>query len=135
MKKVYFVIALFISGVSLAQQVDSVAARVVDENTGAPVSFVNVGFIDKGIGTITNEEGVFVLPYKTEAITLKDDLQISSIGYEAKQFSFEELKNLNSYKVTISLKPKTYGLDQVVLKSTSRNRKVLGNPDIPSYNM
>ncbi|MEL6810066.1 MAG: carboxypeptidase-like regulatory domain-containing protein [Bacteroidota bacterium] len=135
MKTILFTLLFSVSSIVLSQQVNSVSGTVIDAQTKAPISFVNVGFTDKAIGTITNENGVFVLPYETRKIGAGDVLRISSIGYETVLFSKDELESLHSYKVIVSLKPQAYNLDEVIITSSAREKKILGNEDVTASNM
>ncbi|QNJ97404.1 carboxypeptidase-like regulatory domain-containing protein [Constantimarinum furrinae] len=118
---------LCISLPCLAQDVTTIAARIQDAKTGEPIEFVNIGFAEKGIGTVSNAEGNFKLTYKSSAISKDDVLQISSIGYETRLLNKAELKELISYKVILKLQPKAYGLQTVVLNGTAREKKIIGS--------
>jgi len=56
--------------------------RVVDASTQDPLPFVNIGLVDKNIGTVTDEEGYFQLevdPLKYG----KSNLRFSMIGLKS----------------------------------------------------
>lgn len=127
MKNTYLLL-LFLTTTSFlaAQEYSTLAAKIIDAKTNLPVEFVNVGFLDRGIGTVSDSFGNFKLNYKTNRITGDDILQISSIGYETKIIYFYELKELNSYEFAISLVPKEYGLAEVLLTSEKREFERLG---------
>ena len=42
------------------------SGSVVDATTGEPIPFVNIGVVDRAIGTVTNEEGDFLLEFRRE---------------------------------------------------------------------
>ncbi len=135
MKVSFFFLFFSVSAICFSQDVNVIAAKIVDANTNEPVEFVNVGFVDKGIGTISNENGEFSLLYKLSKIKKGDVLQISSIGYETIKLSVSELGRLTSYKVLIPMVPKEYGLDQVVVKSAEREKRTIGHPNVTSAEM
>jgi tetratricopeptide (TPR) repeat protein len=136
MKQVILVVFVCtISIISMAQDVGMVSAKIIDTKTNVPIEFVNVGFVGKGIGTISNSEGSFYLVYELDDIDRRDVLQISAIGYETQTVAFSELKKYSSYKTPIFLTPKAYNLDQVIVKSVQREEKVLGHPDVTAFNM
>ena len=118
---------LFFTELILAQDIMTIAAKIVDSETQEPIEFVNVGFIDKGIGTVSNIEGKFKLTFEKSAIGKKDFLQISSIGYETRKISYEKLKDFTSYLVNIPMKPSQTVLSQVVIKNEKRVTGVIGS--------
>lgn len=135
MRYIYITLVLLIPFVSLGQEVQVIAGTVVNGETNAPIESVNIGFVGKGIGTVSNTEGNFSLGFKLNAIKRTDILQISSIGYETKELKLSELNKLTSYKAILALTPKNYTLEQVVVKSVPREKKILGHPDVTAFNM
>lgn len=128
MKNVYILLLCVInSSLLAAQDYHTIAAKIIDIETNQPIQFVNVGFFEKGIGTVSNKIGTFSLTYKIDEITSDDVLQISSLGYETKNVYFYELKDLISYKVLIKLQPKSYNLDEVVLTKEKREFEKTGS--------
>ncbi len=71
------IILLFSLSVS-AQQSTRVRGKVIDKNTKEPLPFVNVSFVGKNIGTITDYNGYF----SVETQWASGQLQASFIGYE-----------------------------------------------------
>tara|TARA_A100000171_G_C2140567_1_gene155576 strand:+ start:16354 stop:19401 length:3048 start_codon:yes stop_codon:yes gene_type:complete len=125
----YFTLLLFlVTSFSLvAQEVMTIAATVLDEQTKEPVSFVNVGFPEKGIGTVTNEYGNFSLTLNNKDIGEDTVLQISSLGYKTKNLPIHSLGALTSNKALVYLTPTQYALDEVVLTSEKREFDRLGS--------
>ncbi len=122
-----FFLCTLTSTVVLAQDYNTIAAKIIDAETNQPVEFVNIGFIDKGIGTVSGRDGTFKLTYEIDTITYDDILQISSIGYETKVIYLYELKDLYSYDVAIKLTPQLNGLDEVLLTTEKREFEKLGS--------
>src|SRR5690606_40313860 len=62
----------------------TISGQVTDQETGEALEFVNVGVLNRNIGTVTDEQGNFSLPLspKNDA----DTLRISLIGYEPASF-------------------------------------------------
>jgi len=135
MRNIFITLLLLIPFICLGQEVQVIAATVVNGETNAPIESVNIGFVGKGIGTVSNAKGNFSLIFKLNTFKQDDILQISSIGYESKKLKLSELKELISYKVIIAMIPKNYSLEQVVVKSVSREKKTLGHPDVTAFNM
>jgi hypothetical protein len=111
----------------LAQEVTTIAATVQDAISAEPIEFVNIGFIEKGIGTVSNSEGNFKLTFKTSDLKNNDILQLSSLGYETLLLTTDDLKELTSYLVILKLKPKAYTLNTVVVNGTARDKKIIGS--------
>lgn len=118
---------LIASFTGISQEVLTITATVLDENTKEPVSFVNVGFAEKGIGTVTNEHGRFILSWNDKEVKGINVLQISSIGYETKNISIGALDTLTSYDNIVYLKPTQYALDEVLITSVKREFDRLGS--------
>ncbi|MEM7084748.1 MAG: carboxypeptidase-like regulatory domain-containing protein [Bacteroidota bacterium] len=135
MRQLFTTLLLLVPFILLGQEVQVIAATVVNANTNEPVESVNIGFVGKGIGTVSNGTGNFSLVFKLAAVSPTDILQISSIGYETKKLKLSELNRLTSYKVIIQLTPKNYDLEQVVVKSVQREKKTLGHPNITASEM
>lgn len=69
-------VALVLSGSGIAQTT-IVRGKVTDADTGEPIPFANVYFVDTKSGTTTDIEGKFYL----ETYYTSDSLRVSSLGY------------------------------------------------------
>jgi len=59
---------------------------VVDSNSNSPVEFVNIGFPQKGVGTVSSQKGEFLLMIPD---SLKfDSIVFSHVSFETKSFKF-----------------------------------------------
>lgn len=110
--------------ISLGQK--TLVGQVVDASTQDPLPFVNIGLVDKNIGTVTDEEGYFQLevdPLKYG----KANLRFSMIGYESKTFLLEEY--LQNELIVVPLAEEATALEEVVIttKRTNFQTKLLGN--------
>ncbi len=121
MKDFKFIVILFnlIMGLSFtlfAQ--DSISGQIYDSVSKEPIQFANVGILNSGIGTISNENGEFVIIFN-ENITIDDTLRISIIGYKKLDiiFSSESVQNTEYY-----LEPMIYELNEVVVKPKMTKR-------------
>ena len=104
----------------------TLVGQVVDASTQDPLPFVNIGLVDKNIGTVTDEEGYFQLevdPLKYG----KANLRFSMIGYESKTFLLEEY--LQNELIVVPLAEEATALEEVVIttKRTNFQTKLLGN--------
>ncbi len=91
--------------ISYSQYEVLVDAFVLNQETNKPIPYINVGFVDKGVGTVTNKNGRFYLRYDEDEIQDNDTLQFSGIGYEPLHFTYKQLYNTLHGSNKIYLKP------------------------------
>jgi hypothetical protein len=94
---------------------------VLDSTTKAPLAFVNVGIPNKGVGTVTNELGVFTLTIPDSLKTEK--LKISTIGYKCKTVGTSAL----AASPIIFMASQAFNLKQVTILPHKIKQTVLGN--------
>ena len=99
-----------------------IRGKVVNAISGIPLPYVNVGFINRQLGTVTNSAGTFEIDFDPDGTN--DTLRISMIGYETKIFSAGDLRNFPS---VIRLAEKAENLSEVVVRAKKPRSKVLGN--------
>ncbi len=112
--------AVFISGLcisSYGQDYVSIYGKIIDEKTTQPLPFAHISLIEHNIGTISNDEGEFVL--KIPESYVDDSLVVSYLGYKNYKCS---AKNLTAGIILISLKP-----DEIPIKEVAITTEVL-NP-------
>lgn len=102
------IILLFISLKSYSQIING---RIIDSITKEPIEFANVTFLHRDLGVSSDDLGLF----KIKIIDNKDNLQISSVGYQKKFFNLSEFNEDKIYTVDIELAPKTEKLEEVVI--------------------
>ena len=102
--------------------------RIVNAETNEPISFVNVGIPEAGIGTVSSEDGLFSLSGAADdAIVF-----FSAIGYESRRVP---LKTFPQDGV-IPLKPVEFGFREEVSVSAEANEEpiVMGRQyKVPGY--
>ena len=96
---------------------------VLDADTGLSLPYVNIGFIDKGLGTVSEENGAFNFLFDAASLSSLDTLKISSIGYKEFKMSFSSVLDQGSRSIEIKLEPEIVSLNEVVLTSSKRKRK------------
>ncbi|GEQ84766.1 hypothetical protein ULMS_02740 [Patiriisocius marinistellae] len=127
MKKFILVLITFFITIQLYGQSNTfIKASIIDAETQQSIPYVNVGFFDKAIGTTTNEQGQFSLAFDN-SIVKQVPLQISAIGYESKEITFEEIEKLINFSVKITLIPEQYNLNEVTITSQKRSLERLGS--------
>lgn len=99
---VFFV--FFFSLLSSQLQAQGITATLLEEGTDKPIPFATIQF-EKNRGVISNEDGVFKIPDSDKI----SEISISSIGYEIKTLSLEDMEPV------IYLKPATIELTSVFI--------------------
>jgi hypothetical protein len=128
MKRLIFTIAIIVSTISTigAQNFNG---QIFDNKTKAPIPFVNIGIINKGVGTISDENGVFSL--KLEDIYNNDSLNISMIGYKKISLKVGEAKRkYGSAYTKLYLAENMNALQEVVIRPIDYKTLIVGNRDL-----
>lgn len=101
----------------------------VDAITNEPLPYVNIGILNKGIGTVSNDDGKFILKISKEEYWA-EKLQFSSIGYETVSILVRDLVFNATDFPKVEMKTKIERLDGVIL-SNKGELKVF--PEIVGY--
>ncbi|MEP0266792.1 carboxypeptidase-like regulatory domain-containing protein [Dokdonia sp.] len=130
-----FFVVVFFNTYTQAQRTSNgnnttLKAQILHQETKAPIAFVNVGFIGKGIGSVTDAQGYFELTYPTHKIKGSDIIQFSIIGFKTKQIPIASIESLLSNRNTLTLVPELYDLEEVVLENTKIKNTTIGNSKI-----
>lgn len=88
---------------------------IYDSKTNETLPYVNIGILNKGVGTVSNELGVFHLELNPEDYTTMDTLLISSMGYKTIKKAVPELEFRYNDYVEIRLLPQHMKLSEVVV--------------------
>ncbi len=118
-----FIIGLMVCAFANAQ---SINGRVVDSESLKPILYVNIGIVNKNVGTVSLEDGQFEIPLENKFDN--DTLRFSCIGYEAKSFLVGDFKKLFQNSTTISLISDTVLLNEVVITNKPNQVITLGHP-------
>ncbi|WP_158594595.1 carboxypeptidase-like regulatory domain-containing protein [Ulvibacterium marinum] len=98
--------------------------RIVDAKTDLPLSYVNVGILNREVGTVTDSLGNFNLNVLKEFSN--DTVRISMIGYEPIELILGNIvKKKDTLKVR--LKEQISELNEVVVSAKAFKRRTLGN--------
>ena len=120
----YVAALLFLLGVSntLIAQEKKVIGRLVDAETKQAIPYVNIGVFQKNIGTVSDENGNFVLGF-SEYSTASDSIIFSHIGYQTVKYALSQLlKSVGD----IPLNPESKLLQEVSIKPKKMVKKFLG---------
>jgi tetratricopeptide (TPR) repeat protein len=128
MKKAIFLLLIIVFNCSLFAQTEvTVTGYIYDSETKQSLAYVNIGFVKKAVGTVSDEGGFFQLTYKTNKIGINDVLQISSIGYQTKKLKASEFYTQLARSNKIYLQPQPYSLDEVVIGNDKRKELTVGS--------
>lgn len=101
-------------------------ATVINAQTKQALPFVNIGIIEKNIGTVSDNNGKFTLTINDDINT--DSLRFSMIGYEPETINVTEFKkNAETNNAFFALSEKIITLNTVSVAATALKSKTLGN--------
>lgn len=100
--------------------IKKIEGQVFDKTSGNPLAFASLGFIYNGKGTITNEEGNFVINNVTNINN--DTLLCSFIGYRSVKLAQSDMHNR---VVKIGLETELTNLPQVVIRVNEPRQLIL----------
>ncbi|WP_422859751.1 carboxypeptidase-like regulatory domain-containing protein [Flagellimonas sp. S174] len=89
--------------------------RVLDAKTNTPIPYVNIGIVNKGIGTVTDEEGLFHLSMDAIKSFPDENILFSSLGYKPFKIPVSEIELVYNEYPVIKLSPEIVQLNEVVV--------------------
>lgn len=102
------------------------SGRIIDSKTKQPIAFVNIGLLGKSIGTVSDENGFFML--KTTDANSNDTLMISVLGYKKLSYTIKNYENIFSKdNATVLLQEESFNLNEVTVVPKVIINKTLGN--------
>lgn len=120
MKKIALTLISCVMFLALNAQSIDIQGFLMDAKTQKPVQYANIGIAEKNIGTVTDENGRFVLAVP-DSLT-KHDLTFSRIGYQKKTVA---VNSFGKHADTLLLVPEIYELQEVTVSvGKMRERKV-----------
>ncbi|MBO0321424.1 carboxypeptidase-like regulatory domain-containing protein [Muricauda sp. CAU 1633] len=124
MKKYGALFIIFFVSLQFLHAQNFLSGKILDADTGAPVDYVNIGIVDQAKGTVSSDDGTFVLQLEDGDINDTNTVQFSRIGYETLQFNASELYKLLQENPQILMKEAFFELEGVTLnlKSAAKNR-------------
>ncbi|MDC0008082.1 carboxypeptidase-like regulatory domain-containing protein [bacterium] len=97
---------------------------VIDGKTNETLPYVNIGISGKGIGTVSDEEGVFHLNINVSDYSSKDTLVFSSIGYKNIKKALTDLQFIFNEYPKISMQAEVVRLNEVVITNYQYEEEV-----------
>jgi hypothetical protein len=115
-------LSFFLINANAQSNILKVKGKVISEN-GMPVAFVNIGIVNKNIGTVSNAQGLFAIDIS--GFYAKERIMFSCIGYETNEYVLDSLISLiDKNSGVIKMKEKILVLKEVVVK-TKKTKIVL----------
>ena len=90
-------------------------AKVLDSITKYPIAYANVTFLEKNLGTYTDEDGSFSLETGNSK-----DIIITALGYKDYLVNIDSL-SIDNEIVILKLKPSSEGLQEFLLLIKKRS--------------
>lgn len=120
MKKIALTLISCVMFLALNAQSIDIQGFLMDAKTQKPVQYANIGIAEKNIGTVTDENGRFVLAVPDSLA--RHDLTISRIGYQKMTIA---INSFGKRADTLLLVPEIYELQEVTVSvGKMRERKV-----------
>jgi hypothetical protein len=113
MLKAHLLLIMFICGACQVLGQKVIEGKVLEVHSNTPISYVNIGIVNSAVGTISNEDGTFVINI-TEA-HLSDTITFSALGYVRKSIPVRLFHENGG--IRIFLKPRETILKEVTVLS------------------
>lgn len=97
---------------------------IKDKKTNQPLPYVNIGVIEKQVGTVSNSSGHFSLDVPEHMI--KDSIRFSFVGYESYTVPVGFFSSRKGTALKIELNESNTKLKGIVISSTQLKRRVFG---------
>tara|TARA_X000000950_G_scaffold60080_2_gene72959 strand:+ start:3343 stop:4164 length:822 start_codon:yes stop_codon:yes gene_type:complete len=105
-----------------------IAGKILEANSKIPLPYVNIGVLNQGIGTVSDQNGEFYL--ELNPATINDTLRFSMVGFTRKDFIVKDYLTQEKTEQIILLEESVTSLEEVVLvrkKDKKYKQKILGN--------
>lgn len=99
----------------------SLIGQVLDSATKEPIPYVNIGVLNKNIGTVSDDEDYFQFEVNAQQ-NGKDTLRFSMIGFESKTYILSDYLKQNPLEIYLS--EETTALEEVILTSARREFQI-----------
>lgn len=101
----------------------------VSNNEQQALQYVSIGIINKTIGTVSDENGDFILRIEENQIESSDSLKFSMIGYNSKSFLINEILDIQTLIVILPEKIET--IPEAIITGNKLKTKVKGTTHFP----
>ena len=121
---------LFICSFNFVYSQNITVTGKVTDSLKTPLKYANVGVLNKYVGTVTNDKGIFKFNINNSMIN--DTLRISSLGYESEDILIKNI--ISNSKIDIILNNYTEELEEIILSSNKGKLRVKGKKKSKSKN-
>ncbi|MEM8509351.1 MAG: carboxypeptidase-like regulatory domain-containing protein [Bacteroidota bacterium] len=90
---------------------------VLDATSGQPIPYVNIGILEKSIGTVSDEEGRFHLFVTPNSLDPNMQVLFSALGYETLEISLSNIPLVYNEYPVFKMQPTVLALDEVVVSN------------------
>ena len=115
----YYIAFLFFTNFLCNSQI--LSGKVLDGTSNKPIEYANITFLKTDFGVATDQNGAF----KIQLSNIKDQMQISALGYKTEIISLDKYIGIKSYNLDVILVPKHEELPEVII---SKNKVQYSNP-------
>lgn len=112
-KVVFIILGVLLQTTLVAQK--QFSGTILDAKNKQSLPYVNIGILNKGTGTVTDERGIFSLLLEGKNVAPTDTLQISSIGYKVITLTVDEIDFSSTVDDIIYMEPFVEQLNEVVV--------------------
>ena len=102
-----------------------VFGKITDAELNEALPFVNIGIPGAGIGTVSDEQGYYLLEIPPDKVN--DSIYFSMVGFGFQSFKIDQIDGTKEKLLNISFQPETTALKEVVVTSGKWERKTVGN--------
>jgi len=89
----------------------------MDSKTGETIPYVNIGIVEKGIGTVSDEEGLFHLYFEKNEVESTDIVLFSALGYAPLKIPVEKMPLVYNEYPVFKMSPERVALNEVVVSN------------------
>ena len=123
MRLTYLIFFLLLGNILQAQTL--VFGKITDAELNEALPFVNIGIPGAGIGTVSDEQGYYLLEIPPDKVN--DSIYFSMVGFGFQSFKIDQIDGTKEKLLNISFQPETTALKEVVVTSGRWERKTVGN--------
>lgn len=91
--------------------------KVVDAQTGRAIPYVNIGIVSQGIGTVSDEEGLFHLYFEKGEVEPTAVILFSALGYAPINIPVENMPLVYNEYPIFKMNPERVNLNEVVVSN------------------
>jgi pimeloyl-ACP methyl ester carboxylesterase len=104
---------------------NTLTGAIKDRKLNLPLPYVNIGILNKDVGTTSNTKGEFELPLLESNVN--DTLRISMVGFEPALIYLKDVFKKQKLTLNVRLQERTDKLREIVITDKKLTKRVLGN--------